>query len=46
MNVYQVFVLAILGLALSPVNARNTTKDIACGPGRYYNYLRNVCLPW
>ncbi|BFF97553.1 uncharacterized protein DMAD_05940 [Drosophila madeirensis] len=37
--------LAIVAQADVPVRPP-TSKDIACGDGRYYNYARRVCLPW
>ncbi|KAH8368721.1 hypothetical protein KR084_009219 [Drosophila pseudotakahashii] len=47
----QACALFLLGLVLSTVNAQiptrqESTRDKACGPGRYYNEARGTCLPW
>ncbi|XP_052843933.1 uncharacterized protein LOC128257132 [Drosophila gunungcola] len=51
MNIIQGCVLVFLGLVLTAVDAQTpvrneTSKDRACGPGRYYNEFRRTCLPW
>nr|XP_016939877.1 uncharacterized protein LOC108017364 [Drosophila suzukii] len=52
MNVLQGFVLFFLGLVLSGVDAQVATRspqemawDKACGPGRYFSRVQNVCWP-
>ncbi|XP_017008608.2 uncharacterized protein Met75Ca [Drosophila takahashii] len=51
MNAIQVCALFFLSLVLSTVNAQiptreESSRDKACGPGRYYNEARHTCLPW
>ncbi|KAH8286882.1 hypothetical protein KR018_006939 [Drosophila ironensis] len=50
MNFATSSVLLIVGLVLGAVYAqgpgRETSRDRACGPGRYYSEARHTCLPW
>ncbi|KAH8296534.1 hypothetical protein KR054_007589 [Drosophila jambulina] len=51
MNILQAGFLICLGLVLGGVDAQTPTReessrDRACGPGRYYSEARHTCLPW
>ncbi|XP_032310458.1 uncharacterized protein LOC116655866 [Drosophila ananassae] len=51
MNFATSSILLLLGLVLGAVNAQpptreETSRDKACGPGRYYSEARHTCLPF
>ncbi|KAH8252013.1 hypothetical protein KR038_002277 [Drosophila bunnanda] len=51
MNVLQACFLICLGVILGGADAQiptrqESSRDRACGPGRYYSEARHTCLPF
>ncbi|KAH8355612.1 uncharacterized protein LOC110178920 [Drosophila serrata] len=51
MNILQAFFLICLGVIFGSVDAQiptrqESSRDRACGAGRYYSEARHTCLPF